>query len=88
MSSDSSIEDQQDDDQDAPVQEAEGEAKAKEKAAEESKKVEPPKPDDSRKQSSPIVDLAGTVQINSANRLPHLDNGVIKAYQASSEKKA
>lgn len=34
-----------------------------------------------------MVELAGFVKINSGKRLPHLDNGPIKAYQASSEKR-
>lgn len=37
--------------------------------------------------SSGVVELAGTIQINPAVRLPHLDNGAIKAFQAHSEKR-
>lgn len=43
--------------------------------------------DKARLPGTQIVELAGAVQINSGARLPHLDNGVIKAYQAKSEKR-
>jgi hypothetical protein len=42
---------------------------------------------DSGDKNSPIVELAGLIQINSGRRLPQYDSGPIKAYQASSEKK-
>ncbi|HRQ62039.1 MAG TPA: hypothetical protein PLO23_11120, partial [Alphaproteobacteria bacterium] len=44
---------------------------------------EPPK----KPAGSQIADLAGAVQIDTAKRLPHLDNGPVKAYYAYSEKR-
>lgn len=48
----------------------------------------PPEKTPDKPVSAPvIVEFAGAIQINSGMRLPHLDNGAVKAYQASSDKK-
>lgn len=48
----------------------------------------PPQDEPQKKPAgSQIADLAGAVQIDTAKRLPHLDNGPIKAYHAYSEKR-
>lgn len=77
----------------APTMEDEAPDTAQDSAAEQNSGASPEKeaektpPSDPRKSSSPIVDLAGLVQINSEKRLPQFDNGPVKAYYANSEKR-